>query len=113
MNDGDAIGQDTPVQRLYRRLVGLAQPMSGLTDAERAGRGDRIASAVTGMVRLPADSLGDVGCKLAVVGDRLRTEDHTACSPFGALTILLLDSARDDLVRLAILTAEPGDGTDA
>lgn len=103
MNDGDATGQDTPVQRLYRGLVMLAQPMPGLTDAERAGRGDRIASAVTGLVRLPAETLGDVGCKLAVVGDRLRSEDHTLTSPFSALTILLLNSARDDLARLAIL----------
>lgn len=108
MNDGDATGQDTPVQRLYRGLVMLAQPMSGLTDTERAGRGDRIASAVTGLVRLPAETLGDVGCKLAVVGDRLRSEDHTLTSPFSALTILLLDSARDDLARRAILATGTG-----
>lgn len=113
MTDGNSTGQNTPVQRLYRRLVALSQPASGLTDAERAGRGDRIASAVTGMVRLPAESLGDVGCKLAVVGDRLRTEDHALASPFGTLTILLLDSARDDLARLAVLAAGPNDGTDA
>lgn len=86
----------------------LAQPMPGLTDVERAGRGDRIASAVTGLVRLPAETLGDVGCKLAVVGDRLRFEDHTLTSPFSALTILLLDSARDDLARLAILATGTG-----
>lgn len=35
-----------------------------------------------------------------MVGDRLRTEDHTLASPFGTLTVLLLDSARDDLARL-------------
>lgn len=81
MNDGDATGQDTPVQRLYRGLVMLPQPMPGLTDAERAGRGDRIAAAVTGLVRLPGETLGDVACKLAVVGDRLRSEDHTLTSP--------------------------------
>jgi hypothetical protein len=30
-------------------------------------------------------------------------------SPFGALTALLLESARDDLVRFAVLADDPGD----
>jgi len=115
MNDNgpdlaDPVPGETPVHRLYRRLLTLTRPESGLTDDERARRNDKIAWAVTGLAHQPAESLNDVGRKLTVVGNRLRTEDHTPRSPFGVQTLLLLDSARADLARLAIPLAGPGTG---
>lgn len=50
-----------------------------------------------------------LGVPKGVVGERLRTDNHTLASPFGALTALLLESARDDLVRLAMFADDPGD----
>jgi len=109
MNVTDTTGSETPVRRQYRRLATLSRPETGLTDEERATRCERISLAVTALVRLPSEILDDVVCKLTVVSERLRTDNHTLASPFGALTALLLESARDDLVRLAMLADDPGD----
>lgn len=103
--DSADAGIGTRVQRLYQRLLGLGQPDAGLNEDERADRLARTREVITTLVRLPAETLADVECKLAVVGDRLRAEDHTLASPFGALTLLLLDAARDDLARLTTLHA--------
>lgn len=92
----------TQIGRLYRRLVMLEQPVSGLSDQQRADRNDDIASVVGSLVRLPATTLADVADKLAVLCTRLRAEDHSPTSPNGALTALLADSARDDLGHLLL-----------
>lgn len=105
MSRDSTTGSETAIGRLYRRLVALTQPASGLTDEVRAGRNDQIAFLITSMARLPAEGLPDVGTKLAVVGMRLRTEDHSPASPFGFQTLLLLESARDDLARLTAAVA--------
>lgn len=103
----DTDPETTPVHALYRRLRALSRPVSGLTDDERARRNDMIARTVAGLARHRADSLVDVGRKLTVVGNRLRTETHTPRSPFGVLTLRLLDSARDDLARLTLPVIGP------
>lgn len=105
----DGAVRETPVYRRYRELMMASRPETGLTDEERGARGDRIASMVTALVRLPSETLEDVGCKLAVVGDRLRSENHTVSSPFGALTMMLLISAHDDLSRLAVTLGAGGE----
>jgi len=105
----DGAMRETPVYRRYRELMMASRPETGLTDEERGARGDRIASMVTGLIRLPSETLEDIGFKLAVVGDRLRSENHTVAAPFGALTMMLLASAHDDLARLAVTLG--GNGT--
>ena len=92
----------TQIGRLYQRLVKLEQPVSGLSDAERACRNDNIAVMVGTLVRLPATTLADVADKLAVLCSRLRAEGHSLTSPFGTLTALFAESARDDLDRLIV-----------
>ena len=96
---------DTPatqIGRLYHRLVTLEQPVTGLTDDQRAERNDAIASLVGSLVRLPAADMDDVADKLAVLCARLRAEDVSPLSANGALTLLLAESARDDLGRLIL-----------
>jgi len=99
-------GAGTQISRIFQRLARLQQPEYGLSDDERGERNDRIANAVTGLMRVPGDTLDDIGCKLAVVCARLRAEDHCPSSPNGALTILLAESARDDVVRMAAAEGE-------
>jgi len=104
----DTVG--TQISRLYHRLVTLEQPVTGLSDTERADRNDSIAGLVGSLVRLPAMDLDDVADKLAVLCNRLRAEDCGVNSPNGALTALLAESARDDLGRLILRGAAPGGG---
>lgn len=99
----------TQIGRLYQRLVTREQPVTGLTDGERADRNDVIAGMVGSLVRLPATNLDDVAAKLAVLCNRLRAEDHSPISPYGALTALLAESARDDLGRLILRSAVRGE----
>lgn len=100
--------EPAPAPTLYRRLRTVSRPVSGLTDDERARRNDVIATTVTGLARRRADSLVEAGHKRTVVGNRLRTETRTPRSPFGGLTLRVLDSARDDLARLTLPIISPG-----
>lgn len=102
MIDDTTTDPGTPVERLYIRLIRLTHPVHGLTDEERADRCDAINQGVGALARLPAECVGDVERKLAMLSTWLRTADHTSTSLFGILTILLAESARDDLARLAI-----------
>ncbi|MEI7611240.1 MAG: hypothetical protein WCJ64_27960 [Rhodospirillaceae bacterium] len=92
----------TQIGRLYQTLVQKEQPVTGLSDEARAERNDEIGRMVGSLVRLPAAGLNDVAAKLAVLCNRLRTEDCGVTSPHGALTALLAESARDDLGRLIL-----------
>ena len=57
---------------------------------------------------MPAENFGDVEIKLAVLCRRLRDDGQGITSPNGALTLMLADSARDDIGRLAGLGAPEG-----
>ncbi|CAK0750067.1 conserved hypothetical protein [Azospirillaceae bacterium] len=110
MSDDSNDAADTQISRLYNRLVTLEQPVSGLSDGERAERNDEIARMVGALVRLPATTLGDVAAKLAVLCNRLRAEDCGVNSANGALTALLAEAARDDLGRLILRGSAAGAG---
>lgn len=107
MIDNSTTESGTPVERLYVRLVRLAHPVHDLTDEARAARCDAIAQGVGALARLPSERLADVERKLAMLSTWLRTEDHASTSLFGLISILLAESARDDVARLAITA---GDG---
>lgn len=92
----------TQIGRLFKRLVIMEQPVSGLTDDERADRNDTIMEVVGSLVKLPATGLNDVADKLAILCSRLRAEGASPTSPNGALTTLLAQSAEDDLKRLIL-----------
>ena len=90
---------ETPVARSYRKLVALQRPQYGLTDDARAARCDSIAEEATVLMRHPAETLGDIVCKLAVLCDRLRAEGDVS-SENGRLTLLVAEAAQADAERL-------------
>ena len=111
MSEEQARGAGTRIGRLYTRILELHTPVYGISDDERAARCDAQFAAVTALVGMLAETLGDVECKLAVLCRRLRSDGQSITSPNGALTLLLAESARDDLSRLGILfkiVGEPG-----
>ena len=89
----------TPVAHWYRRLLELQRPQRGLSDDERAARCDAIFQATTALMHQPAETLADIELKLAVLCTRLRSEDCAPTSPNGALTALLGEAVRDDIIR--------------
>ncbi|MFV3130545.1 hypothetical protein [Niveispirillum sp. KHB5.9] len=102
-------GGDTPVRRLHQKLIDLSCPLPGLSEDARVERNQQQAVTVTALAQMPAVGPADVWRKVAVVGDRLRTEGHARSSAFGALTLMLLDSACDDLAAMAAYSASAGD----
>ena len=103
MSDQQRLVAGTRIGRLYTRILELHTPVYGLSDDERAARCDAQFGAVTALVGMPAETPGDVECKLAVLCQRLRSDGQGITSPNGALTLMLADSARDDVGRLALL----------
>lgn len=102
-------GGDTPVRRVHERLLALSVPVSGLGEEGLAERSRVQAALVEELVRAPAVGLEDVWRKVTWVGERLRQEGHVRSSAFGALTLLLLDSARDDLLGMAAFARRGGE----
>ena len=100
----------TMAEQAYVRLIRLTQPVSGLTDDERGARGEAIAHAMSVLARAPGETVTDIERKIAVLGTLLRNGDLSPTSTYGMLAILLADSARDDLTRLALPV--PAEGAD-
>lgn len=101
MADESATLAETPIARCYRKLVILERPQYGLSDEARAERCSTIEQATTVLMRYPAETLDDIACKLSVLSDRLR-EMGDVGSETGRLTLLIADSARADVARLAL-----------
>ena len=93
------------IGRHYRRILELHVPVSGLSDDERGARCDAQFGAVTALVGMAAENIDDVTCKLAVLCQRLRSDGQSITSPNGALSLMLAESARDDVHRLAVLAS--------
>ena len=108
MSEEQARAAGTRIDRLHTRILELHRPVYGLSDDERAARCDAQFGAVTALVGMPAENFGDVEIKLAVLCRRLRDDGQGITSPNGALTLMLADSARDDIGRLAGLGAPEG-----
>ncbi|MBF0562319.1 MAG: hypothetical protein HQL37_09915 [Alphaproteobacteria bacterium] len=96
---------ETPVARDYRKLVVLERPEYGLSDDTRAARCAAIEQATSVLIRHPAETVGDIACKLALLCDRLRAMGDVV-SEAGQLTLLVAESARADAARLAIRAAK-------
>lgn len=109
MSDQRAEAKTTLIGRHYLRILELHMPVSGLSDDQRGARCDAQFGAVTALVGMAAETLGDVECKLTVLCQRLRSDGQGITSPNGALTLMLAESARDDAHRLTML-APPGLG---
>ena len=103
MSEEPTAAAATQIGRHYLRILPLHQPVFGLSDDERRARCEARFEAVTALVGMPAETMGDVECKLAVLCRRLRSDGQGITSPNGALTLMLAESARDDIGRLAVL----------
>ena len=97
-----AFSGTTPVAHWYRHLLELKRPQRGLSEDDRAVRNDAIFQATSALMHQPAETLADIDLKLAALCARLRSEDCSPTSPNGALTVLLGESVREDVGRLAI-----------
>lgn len=104
MSEEQARAVGTRIERLHTRILELHRPVYGLSDDERAARCDAQFGAVTTLVGMPAEHVGDVEIKLAVLCRRLREDGQGVTSPNGALTLMLAESARDDVGRFAVLS---------
>ncbi len=89
---------ETRIRSIYRKCQALKDNRpKGLEDADLDAWVEAADEKEERIARYPAESLGDVDLKLAVLIDRIRLfmEDNKA----GAFDLILAMSARDDLRR--------------
>lgn len=93
-------GMASPVGRVVRRWLTDSCPVPGAGEEEVAARCDRLADAVESLGKLPAQGWSDVTAKLSVLAARLR-QAASAADRETMLTVLVTESIRDDVIRLA------------
>ena len=94
-------GTATPVSRVVRRWLLDSRPVPGAGEEDTAARCDRLTDAVESLGKLPAQHWPDVIGKLSVLAARLR-EATSVADQEAILTVLLMESVRDDMLRLTV-----------